>query len=226
MPRNATTDARRSDILAAALDCFTRRGYAATAIDDVRRTAGASVGSIYHHFKSKEQLAAALFVEGLRDYQQSLLAELARRTARRSARQGVTLVVDHYLRWVAGHPDWARYLLEMGQAQFIDEARDEIDLLNEHFFGELQAWFEPHRARGELVRLPMTLYLPILVGPSREFARAWLRGGGDMAQARRVLAEAAWKALRSTRTIKEKPSWSTSPSHPSKKRGKQRLARR
>ena len=32
--------------------------------------ARASIGSIYHHFRSKEQLAAALYVEGLRDYQE------------------------------------------------------------------------------------------------------------------------------------------------------------
>jgi len=37
---------------------------------DIRVRARASIGSIYHHFRSKEQLAAALYVEGLRDYQE------------------------------------------------------------------------------------------------------------------------------------------------------------
>jgi AcrR family transcriptional regulator len=67
---------RRREILDAALACFVEKGLVVTTIDEIRLAAGASIGSLYHHFDSKEDLAAALYVEGLRDYQEGAVAEL------------------------------------------------------------------------------------------------------------------------------------------------------
>ncbi len=51
---------RRAQILAAAMTCFARQGYHATAMDDVVRESGLSVGAIYSYFASKEDLFLAL----------------------------------------------------------------------------------------------------------------------------------------------------------------------
>lgn len=48
--------ARRSAIVAAALDEFCSRGFAATRLDDVARRAGVAKGTIYLHFRDKEAL--------------------------------------------------------------------------------------------------------------------------------------------------------------------------
>ncbi len=48
-------------ILNAALHLFTERGYFNTSVQDVARVSGASIGSIYHHFKDKEDIARALY---------------------------------------------------------------------------------------------------------------------------------------------------------------------
>lgn len=48
--------ARRDAILAAALDEFSARGYAATRLDDVAKRAGVAKGTIYLHFRDKEML--------------------------------------------------------------------------------------------------------------------------------------------------------------------------
>jgi AcrR family transcriptional regulator len=47
---------RRDAILAAALDEFAMRGFAATRLDDVARRAGVAKGTIYLHFADKETL--------------------------------------------------------------------------------------------------------------------------------------------------------------------------
>jgi AcrR family transcriptional regulator len=62
---------RRDAIVAAALEEFAQRGYAATRLDDIARRAGVAKGTIYLHFKDKE----ALFLELLR-------AELGSRVSR------------------------------------------------------------------------------------------------------------------------------------------------
>jgi AcrR family transcriptional regulator len=48
--------ARREAILAAALDEFTSRGFAAARLDDVARRAGVAKGTIYLHFRDKDAL--------------------------------------------------------------------------------------------------------------------------------------------------------------------------
>src|SRR6202030_440194 len=54
-PRGEAID-RREAILAAALEEFSARGFAATRLDDVARRAGVAKGTIYLYFKDKEAL--------------------------------------------------------------------------------------------------------------------------------------------------------------------------
>lgn len=58
-------DARPAELLAAALDLFVERGYAATRLDDVAARAGVSKGTLYLYFSSKEELFKAVIREGL-----------------------------------------------------------------------------------------------------------------------------------------------------------------
>lgn len=53
-------DARPQEVLAAALDLFVERGYAATRLDDVAARAGVSKGTLYLYFENKEELFKAV----------------------------------------------------------------------------------------------------------------------------------------------------------------------
>lgn len=57
----APPEQRRGEILQAALRCFGEKGYHATTMDDLARTAGLSKGSLYWHFESKRDVFVALF---------------------------------------------------------------------------------------------------------------------------------------------------------------------
>jgi AcrR family transcriptional regulator len=186
---------RQRRILHAALDCFTNVGFNATTLEEIRSRSGASIGSIYHHFSSKEELAAALYVEGLRDYQEGLLAELRRH---KGCASGIRATVRYHLRWIAKHPGWARYLSEMRRAESVAAVEEKIRIMNRKFFAEIRRWLEPHLKRGVLKRLPDDLYIAVIAGPSQEFARRWLAGRAktDITQAAKVFADAAWISLR------------------------------
>lgn len=58
-------DARPQELLAAALDLFVERGYAATRLDDVAACAGVSKGTLYLYFENKEELFKAVVRENL-----------------------------------------------------------------------------------------------------------------------------------------------------------------
>jgi AcrR family transcriptional regulator len=53
-------EARPDEILAAALESFAERGFAATRLDDVAARAGISKGTLYLYFKGKEELFEAV----------------------------------------------------------------------------------------------------------------------------------------------------------------------
>jgi AcrR family transcriptional regulator len=55
--------ATRAGLLAAARDVFTSVGYAQAGVTDIVAAAGASVGSLYHHFSGKADLYLTLFEE-------------------------------------------------------------------------------------------------------------------------------------------------------------------
>lgn len=51
----------RAQILAAAISLFARQGFANTSMNDIVRESGLSKGGVYWHFKSKDDLIAAIF---------------------------------------------------------------------------------------------------------------------------------------------------------------------
>lgn len=63
----------RDEILDAALRLFSAKGYFRTSMQDVRREAGVSIGSIYHYFTNKEEIATALY--------DSLLEQMSAKTS-------------------------------------------------------------------------------------------------------------------------------------------------
>ena len=186
---------RREAILAAALECFTELGFAAATIDDIRRRSGASTGSIYHHFGGKEQLAATLYVDGLRGYQRGVLDALERA---RDARSAIRALVAHHLRWVEGDPSLARFLANRRETELRLATEGRVRELNRAFMPRVGAWIAREVEAGALRPLPRDLWEPVLLGPSQELGRLWLAGRTEISlrRAERELAETTWRAVR------------------------------
>ncbi len=103
--RHAATEKKQRQIIHAALACFTENGYSETRIADICNRCNANTGSIYHHFKSKELLAAQVYLEGIRDYQTGFLGILQKQE---KAREGIFTLIKYHLKWVEKNPSWAR----------------------------------------------------------------------------------------------------------------------
>jgi AcrR family transcriptional regulator len=57
----------RKKIIDAAMDVFSRKGYAAANIREIAKTAGISVGGVYVYFKNKEELYKSIIDDRMRD---------------------------------------------------------------------------------------------------------------------------------------------------------------
>ena len=92
MPRPKQTDPlARRQILAAALQVFSRQGYAGTTLDDITNAAELSKGAIYWYFTSKADLFATLLGE-----RASIFTEILED----AARQGATPLQSLELMWL------------------------------------------------------------------------------------------------------------------------------
>ena len=76
--RQRRKEARPAELMAAALDLFVERGFAATKLDDVATRAGVSKGTLYLYFASKEELFKAVIQQGILpvlDHGEEMLAQ-------------------------------------------------------------------------------------------------------------------------------------------------------
>lgn len=198
MGRADNTLRRRREILDAALACFHVLSYEKTTLADISDRANASIGSIYHLFAGKEELFSALYLQAIAEAQTFSLRALQRA---KNAEEGVRALVRSYLRWVSRNRELAGYLLTMRRAEFMSEAELELERMNATFRDEFGRWFATRQAGRELPAIGTDLLLAILVGPSEEFARRWLRGKTttSLREAGDTLATAAWLSLRGLR---------------------------
>lgn len=64
-PRQRRKQARPAELLAAALDVFVERGFAAARMDDIARRAGVSKGTVFLYYESKQALFRAVVQEAV-----------------------------------------------------------------------------------------------------------------------------------------------------------------
>jgi AcrR family transcriptional regulator len=194
-----TTGRRRQAIMDAALDTFLDVGESGTFIREVCTRAGVSVGTLYHHFGSKDQLIATLHYTLLDEYQSGAGPILA---ADPPAEAGIRDTVEYHLRWLVGHPGPATFLLQQPFAGYrSDQVPPELLELNGAFLATVQGWLDRRVADGTLQRLPFDVVVALLIGPVHHWVRGELyldpeRAARKADAALAALADGAWQALR------------------------------
>ena len=197
--RRESTDQRRREILDASLDLFLRQGIPGTTMPQICAASGASTGSVYHLFDGKDDIAMTLFVEGMQDYESTMLRSIERKTSLRGC---IHSLISTHLKIVVDAPALSLYLARLG----IADAQGDICLkcreFSQHFAQTIWLRLKPFADRGQLVRMPQELYFSQIIGPAAHLARGWLLGrvDSDLLSAVEPLAEAAWKSLRAKAT--------------------------
>lgn len=206
--RSRRTSRRRAEILAAALDTVVELGESGMFVQEVCARAGVSVGTLYHHFGSKDLLLATLHYSLLNEYQSGAGAILA---ADPPAEPGIKDTVEYHLRWMVRHPRPATFLLQYPFAGFRSSDVDPGLLAeNADFLSTVKGWLDRRMAAGELRRLPFEMVTAVLIGPVHHWARSALFRDAASASAVRAagveLSESAWAALRPAGPRSPRPS--------------------
>ncbi|SHN47748.1 TetR/AcrR family transcriptional regulator [Cryptosporangium aurantiacum] len=198
----------RTRLLTAALTLLDERGVVAVSAEDIRVAAGASVGSLYHHFPTgKPALVSAVLDEWLGRYRAESLAAL---TSASGHEAGIRAVVGHFLQWAEDHPAAARVLL-----------RFEVDPPPERplpatpepdrgegptFLESVTTWLTTH-GHPDATPTPIAVLLALWVGPAKEYTRGWLAGRSPHPphEVAAPVADAAWQNVHRLRPAEGGP---------------------
>lgn len=193
-----TTGERRRSILEAALDAFLEVGETGTFIQEVCARAGVSVGALYHHFGSKDQLIATLHYTLLAEYQSGAGPILA---ADPPAEAGIRQTVDYHVSWLVAHPREATFLLQQPFAGYrSDQVPPSLVKENQEFLAAVHAWLDRRMDEGQMRRLPFDVVVALLIGPVHHWVRGELflhpsKASAEVPAAVTALADGAWNAL-------------------------------
>jgi AcrR family transcriptional regulator len=190
---HTNTQARKGSIIRSALRCFCEIGFSATTMEDIRQCSGASTGSIYHHFKGKDQLAAEVYMEGIREYQAALSRFFGRIRTRGGPSQArrTPPAVGRGERRVVAVP------VPEAFSAFLASTEEALSAMNRDLAESASAWFGRHIRAGELRKMPTDIIIALILGPCMEHTRQFLEGlkATRRDRAERELADAIWRAL-------------------------------
>ena len=92
--QGATT---KASLLFAARELFGARGFTDTSLDEVVARAGVTKGALYHHFRGKEDLFAAVYEQVQHEVSDRVVAEFLRPDAWEALQLGCDLWIDAHL---------------------------------------------------------------------------------------------------------------------------------
>jgi AcrR family transcriptional regulator len=156
-------EARPAEIVAAALQLFSDRGFAATRLDDVATVAGVSKGTVYLYFESKEQLFEAVVRE-------AVAPNIARAEALVDAFEGPTPdLLRAFFAFVADVLETpltgVMKLIVSEAGNFPQLARMYADLVLRRAFALMRRILERGMASGEFRQLDPETTVPLVVAP-------------------------------------------------------------
>ena len=166
---------RQSEVLAAARELFTRKGYERTTMVEISAAAELALGTLYQLFPSKEAILSSL----LEDYIEVLSARVREAAAAPGdARRQLGRIVATQLRFSQENADVLRFYLtgwtgyEFAVRQLFG---DRIDAKYEQYLDLLAGVFRRGMREGTFVAAPPRRLAIALAGMIHALIRRWLR---------------------------------------------------
>ncbi|MGQ7870580.1 TetR/AcrR family transcriptional regulator [Sunxiuqinia sp. sy24] len=107
---------KRAQILATALKLFVTNGFHATPTSKIAKEAGVATGTLFHHFKTKEELINTLYLETKGEMTQSLSTKVEEQeTIKGKLRQ----IFFNAIHWAVNHTNHQLFYSQFSNSAFI-----------------------------------------------------------------------------------------------------------
>lgn len=186
----------RERILAAALKLFVEQGYFNTNVPDLSRESKCSIGSIYHNFKNKEEVASALYLESISSFRRALQESIAQL---RDVEQLTKTLVRSFLQFSEVNHQISRYIWLCRHNEFMTGVIKHPTTVGFDQLGRvLTKVMRGGIKQGKVRDLNANILWSILFGIPLAYVRDWLEGFNQTPPSKVAdeIADACWRALR------------------------------
>jgi len=186
----------RERILAAALKLFVEQGYFNTNVPDLSRESKCSVGSIYHNFKNKEEVASALYQEGMGAFRRALQSSIGTAT---DSEKVIKTAVKSFLQFSEVNQQLSKYIWLCRHNEFMTGVIKHPTTVGFDPLGRvLTRAIKTGIREGKIRKLTANLIWSLLFGIPLGYVRDWLEGFNEQPPSKVAdeLADACWRALK------------------------------
>lgn len=199
-PSNENTEtpsvSSRQRILAAALKLFVEQGYFNTNVPDLSKLSRCSVGSIYHTFKNKEEIAASLYEESISAFRQALSRSIE---AASEPEDVVKALVKSFMTFAEVNHQLSRYIWLCRHAEFLDQISSHPTSVGFDKLGrKLTKSIRQAEKSGQIRHLPAQILWSVIFGVPLAYVRDWLDGFNKVSpiHASEQIADSVWRSLK------------------------------
>lgn len=195
--KDLTSYTPRERILAAALKLFVEQGYFNTNVPDLSRESKCSVGSIYHTFKNKEEVASALYLECISAFRKAL--DQALESAGDDIALIIQTVVKSFLQFSEVNYQLSRYIWLCRHNEFVTGIiRHPTTIGFDKLGRRLTLAIKKGIRDGKIRPLKANIIWSILFGIPVGYVRDWFDGYNPdpPSQVADQLADSCWRALK------------------------------
>ncbi len=186
----------RQRILAAALKLFVEQGYFNTNVPDLSRESQCSVGSIYHTFKNKEEVASALYEEGIKAFRNAMLLSIE---GIKEEEEIIKTVVKSFLEFSEINHQFSKYLWLCRHNEFMSGLIKHPTMVGFDDLGRKLTRTIKMAIRSKKIK-PSGAHIiwSVMFGIPVGYVRDWLDGYNALPPSTVAdeLADACWRALK------------------------------
>ncbi len=186
----------KTRILEASLKLFVEQGYFNTNVPDISKASRCSVGSIYHHFLNKQEIARLLYEDGIQNFRTALMQSI---DPEASLEQSIQAIVIAFMGFAETHLMLSRYLWLARHHEFLNHKITTPTVVGFDGLGrKLTRAVKGGIRKGEIPRVKAQVLWTIVFGIPLSYIRDWLDGymPEPPSQIAPVIAKACWAALR------------------------------
>ena len=186
----------RERVLQASLELFVAKGYFNTNVPDISKLSKCSVGSIYHHFLNKEEIAGMLYEDGIKQFRFALSEAIK---DSKSVEEAVKNLVPAFLSFAESHRLLSRYLWLARHNEFLSSNVRRPTVVGFDPLGrKLTSIIKNGVRSGEIEKVEAEVFWSIVFGIPLSFVRDWLDDFTKFSpsQVSKKLSSACWSALK------------------------------
>ncbi len=173
-PSSETQAGPRERILEASLKLFVEQGYFNTNVPDISKHSRCSVGSIYHHFLNKEEIAADLYKAGIQQFRNRLTKAI---NSDDDLETTVNDLVVSFLGFAEENKLLSRYIWLARHTEFLNQKVSRPTTVGFDPLGrKLTKIIKGAIRKGEMQRNDAEVIWSIMFGIPLSFVRDWLDG--------------------------------------------------